>query len=114
MNSAVPGIVALLVSALLGALQFWWKSQEEKAREERKAAKEKEKEEKERIEREAREDRQAISQRLRTLETARQEHQVKMAEWRVELVAVTTGMARLEGKIDKIVDAVIGHRRDTR
>lgn len=47
--ASLPGIIALLVSALLGAVQLWWKSQAEKEKEERKAAKEKEKEEKERI-----------------------------------------------------------------
>lgn len=120
--SSLPGLVALLVTALLGAVQLWWKSQAEKEKEERRLAREKdrdardarereERERREREEREAREDREEISRRLGALETARQDHQVKMAEWRVELVAVTTGMARLEGKIDKIVDAVIGHNR---
>lgn len=123
--ASFSGIVALLVTALLGAVQLWWKSQAEKEREERKAARDKEKEahetreredreRREREVREAREDREEISRRLGALETARQDHQVKMAEWRVELVAVTTGMARLEGKIDKIVDAVIGHNRSAR
>ena len=35
--SSLPGLVALLVTALLGAAQLWWKSQEEKGKEEFKA-----------------------------------------------------------------------------
>lgn len=57
--ASLPGIVALLVTALLGIAQLWWKHQAEKEKEERKAAKEKEKEEKERV-----------SLRLGALETA--------------------------------------------
>jgi uncharacterized protein HemX len=57
--SSLPGIVALLVTAILGAAQYWWKNQEEKAREER-----------EKREREEREDRARISSRIGALETA--------------------------------------------
>lgn len=120
--SSLPGLVALLVTALLGAVQLWWKSQAEKEKEERKAARDKEKEaheareredreRREREAREAREDREEISRRLRTLETGRQEQQVELAERRVELATVTSGLARLEGKLDKVLDAVIGHSR---
>lgn len=68
--SSAPGIVALLVTALLGAAQLWWKSQEEKGKEERKAARDKEKEEREKREREEAEDRAKISSRIGALETA--------------------------------------------
>lgn len=121
----LSGIVALLVTAVLGGVQLWWRSQAEKEKEERRLAHEKdrdarearEREERERRgreEREAREDREEISRRLGALETARQDHQVELAERRVELATVTSGLARLEGKLDKVLDAVIGHNRSGR
>lgn len=93
------------------------RQREEKAADERRQRERQERQEDEaraKREAEAKADREVISQRLRALETARQEHQLELTERRVEMVAVTAGMTRLESKLDKVLDAVIGHNRSAR
>jgi hypothetical protein len=126
MSPAIPGLIGLVISAILAVVGIVMRSRDEKAREARQAKRILEAEERASAEREAerqraerereaREDREEISRRLGALETARGEHHSELIDLRAELRSLSAGQARLEEKTSQILDAVLdGTRRRRR